>query len=381
MHGHDRTPSRATILAALTTHSILATAVLTTAVFTTAGRGAAQIAATAVSPADRTTLEGSSFTHFPLGRPNARFQFLHADLPPGMVLHGHAFRRDATQVRGIVDAFAADLEVTLSISPNSPATASSTFANNIGSPTVVLPRTTLVFPATDRPPLDPAANFDLVVPYAVPFVMPAQPVTLCVDTVLYGNTSPAGVDRNLSIYLDSHEQLSNGTTEQPGYRTGTGCAPLTGGASATATMSLWHLGTSMRLDVAARNGVPDDGTGSAICLLGVGTSPANAPWPVRPQCVLQTLVSDVFVLGSNDLSGNFTGSLANQPVLPPGVRFYLQIGSAMINQPDLVVSDLTTLVTPGAAPGRIEAVRIAASTNRLATTGTIAASVPVTQFF
>src|SRR5687768_17611604 len=68
----------------------------------------------AVSPSDRTSLEGCSFTHFPLGRANARMQTLHADVPGGTVLHGHAYRRDAVTVRGQVDAFSCDLEVTVS---------------------------------------------------------------------------------------------------------------------------------------------------------------------------------------------------------------------------------------------------------------------------
>ena len=180
----------------------------------------------AVSPADRSALEGSSFTSFPLGRPNGRFQFLHQDLPAGMTIHGHAFRRDAAQLRGAVDGFAAELEVTLSMSPRTPGTASATFSDNVGpSPTVVLPRTTIVFPATNRPALDPAPTFDLVVPYALPFVLPQAGGTLCVDTVMHANISTAGVDRSLSVYLDSHE-LSTTTNEQPGFRTGGGCAPL-----------------------------------------------------------------------------------------------------------------------------------------------------------
>lgn len=348
------------------------------AVLLGAGTLCAQVA---VSPSDRGALEGSSFTHFPLGRPNARFQFLHADLPPGMVVHGHAFRRDASQVRGVVDGFAADLEVTLSIARTTPASASATFANNAGlSPTVVLPRTTLVFPATDRPALDPAPAFDLVVPYSVPFVLPATPSTLCVDTVMYGNTSAAGVDRQLSIYLDSHD-LSTSSSEQPGFRTGTGCAAGTSTTAATATMSLWHLGTSMRLDLAARNGLPDNGTGQSFCLLAFGAAPTNLPWPFRPQCVLQASVDEMFVLGTNDLAGNYDGGLTNQPLLPPGLRIYLQAGSLAMGSLDLVVTDLTTLVTPGAPPSSLPATRVSASTNRLATTGTVTPSVPVTQFF
>jgi hypothetical protein len=84
----------------------------------------------AVSPTDRAALEGSSFTHFPLGRASARVQTLHRDLPGGTVLHGHAYRRDAIAVRGTVDAFQCELEVRVSLSPLTPTTASTTFASN-----------------------------------------------------------------------------------------------------------------------------------------------------------------------------------------------------------------------------------------------------------
>jgi hypothetical protein len=69
----------------------------------------------AVSPADRAGLEGSSFTHFPLGRANARMQTLHADVPGGMLISGHAYRRDADGVRGTIAGFSSDLQVTLSM--------------------------------------------------------------------------------------------------------------------------------------------------------------------------------------------------------------------------------------------------------------------------
>src|SRR5690606_3959418 len=90
-----------------------------------------------VSPLDRTALEGSSYSHYPLGRHNARMQTLHDDIPGGTLITGHAYRRDAIGVRGLVDGFQADLQVTLSMSPNTAAQASGTFANNTGSNPVV----------------------------------------------------------------------------------------------------------------------------------------------------------------------------------------------------------------------------------------------------
>lgn len=341
---------------------------------------AAIASAQAVSPADRTSLEGSSFTHFPLGRPNARFQFLHQDLPGGLVLSGHAFRRDAGQVRGVVEGFAADLQVTLSMSPRTPATASATFADNAGAATtVVLPRTTLVFPPTDRPAHDPSPSFDLVVPYALPFVLPTGGGTLCVDTTMFGTVSSAGADRNLSIYLDSHE-LATTTNEQPGFRTGTGCPAPGATTPANATMTLRHLGSALQLDVAARNGAPNRGNGLAFSYLAFGTSPASVPWLYRPLCVLQSSTDFWFVLGQNDAAGACDASM-QWPVLPSGHRVYLQVGSIELGTLDLVFSDLTEMVTPPAAPSVLAATRIAASTNRAALTGSVTPSVPVTFFY
>ena len=334
----------------------------------------------AVSPADRTSLEGSSFTSFPLGRPNGRFQFLHQDLPAGMTIHGHAFRRDATQLRGVVDGFAAELEVTLSMSPRTPATASSTFADNVGpNPTVVLPRTTLVFPATTRPALDPAPTFDLVIPYALPFVLPQTGGTLCVDTVMHANVSTAGVDRSLSVYLDSHE-ISTTANEQPGFRSGGGCAPIGSVTTANASMKLRRTATNLVLDCSARDGAPDKGNGQSFSYLAFGASQQPQPWPFRPACVLQSSTEHWFVLGRNDATGACDGSLT-WPVLPAGYRVYLQVGSIELGGSDLVFSDLTQMMTPPAAPTNLPAVRIAASTNRAALTGAVSASVPVTMFF
>lgn len=357
----------------LTTARSLAALCLACSTMTTAN-------AQAVSPMDRAALEGSSFTHFPLGRPNGRFQFLHQDLPGGMTLHGHAFRRDASQLRGTVDGFSAELQVTLSMSPRTPQTASATFADNVGqTPVVVLPRTTLVFPATTRPGIDPAPTFDLVVPYSTPYVLPQNGGTLCVDTTMYANVSAAGADRLLSVYLDSHE-VSTTQNEQPGFRSGGGCAPLGSATPATATMALRHVGTGMQLDVAARDGAPDSGTGLAHSYLAFGVSQTASPWPFRPACVLQSSTEHWFVLGRNDALGDCTSTL-QWPLLPGGHRVYLQVGSIELGGTDLVFSDLTQMITPPAPQPILSAMRVAASTNRAALTGALSTSVPVTLFF
>ena len=181
--------------------------------------------AAVVSPGDRTDLEGSSFTHLPLGRASARMQTLHLDLPGGTVILGHAYRRDAAGLYGAVAPFVSEMEITLSMSPNVPTQAATNFAQNVGgNPIVVLPRTPIAFPGTSRPPVDPAPSFDLVVPYVTPFVVPAAGGTVCVDIEIFGNVTAAGIDHNISVYLDGHRNHQNGDAEQPGYRYGTGCA-------------------------------------------------------------------------------------------------------------------------------------------------------------
>jgi hypothetical protein len=340
----------------------------------------AAAAQTAVSPADRATFEGSSFTHFPLGRFNARLQQLHGDVPSGMIVHGHAYRRDAAQIRGRVDAFATDLQVTLSTSPNGPAQAASAFANNVGpDAVVVLPRTVLSFPATDRPALDPAPAFELVVPYQVPFVLGAG--TLCVDTVIFGNTTTGGANRNFNVYHDAHTFYANGRSEQEGYRTGTGCPPAGGTAAAYATMTLWNLGTSVQIDVAGRNGVPDVG-GTTRQWIALGLQQANLPWAARPECAMQTSGEVWFAMpGTLDGNGSYDGSLTNLPLLPSGYRLWCQSGSIDLTDGNMAFGDLSGFMTPPAAPTAAPAARVASSSDRSATTGTVSQSVTVTRFF
>ncbi len=336
----------------------------------------------AVSPADRGSLEGSSFTHFPLGRASARMQTLHSDLPPGTMLHGHAYRRDATQVRGQVDGFSCDLQVTLSMSPNLPTQASTTFANNRGpSPIVVLPRTILAFPATQRPPIDPAATFELVIPYAIPYLLPATTGSLCVEVEVFGNQSAAGANQNLSIYLDAHENYTNGQAEQPGFRTGAGCTAPGSTSLCFATMTLWRRAAGMDLDVALRNAVPS-ATGSSLALLMLGlSSPTGLTLPGRPDCAFWSS-GEVWTLlpGSVGATGSYDGTLSGLWLLPPGLRLWAQVGSIDLATGGLAASDATTIVVPPPGPQPIPASRIVNSTSQTAATGTVSYAVPVMGF-
>lgn len=341
---------------------------------------AAGAAAQSVSPADRAALEGSTFTHYPLGRANLRMQTLHADVPAGATLSGHAYRADAIQLRGRVDTFAVDLEVSMSMSPRTPGQASSTFANNVGpAPVLVLPRTTVSFPATDRPGIDPAPGFAFAIPWQVPFLVPVQGGTVCLDTRVFGNFTPGGSNRNFSVYLDAHECRADGRNEQPGYRTGQGCPPPGRTALPYATFSLWHLGTGMQLDMAARNGVADDGSGQTRAFVAMGNTATADPWPGLPGCFLLSSTEVWWPMGNTDAQGAFTGSLP-LPLLPPGHRVWLQSGSVHLLTGALAFGDASTLVTPPAGTVPIAAVRIANASDGAASTGTVNAAVPVTEF-
>ncbi|HEX6812382.1 MAG TPA: hypothetical protein VF384_12210 [Planctomycetota bacterium] len=337
----------------------------------------------AVSPADRQGLEGSSFTHLPLGRADARMQTLHSDVPGGTLLSGHGYRRDAIGVRGIVPAFSSDLAVALSMSPRLPAQAATSFASNQGaSPTVVLPRTFLAFPATDRPSLDPAPAFDLVVPYQVPFLVPPSGGTLCVDVTIFGNQSAAGPNQNLSIYLDAHENYTDGRAEQPGFRTGLGCPAPGQTAPCYAQMTLWRLLAGTRLDVSIRDGMPDPGTGVTWPFVMLGTSTSAITWPGRTDCTIWGSADVGFLLpGTMNGQGAYDGSLLGLPMLPPGYRLWCQAGSISVVDAEVALSDATTLITPPQGPLPIPTSRIANSTDHTAATGVVSYAVPVMCFF
>lgn len=347
-----------------------------------AGALAAQSAPQAVSPLDRAALEGSSFTHFPLGRASARMQTLHRDVPGGTVITGHAYRRDAAGVRGQVDAFSVDLQVTLSIAPNLPTQTSTTFANNVGAnPVVVLPRTIVSFPATQRPQLDPSPTFDLAIPYATPFVMPAAGGTLCVDVEVFGNSSAAGPNTNLSVYLDAHENYPDGRAEQIGFRTFQGCPAPGSTTDCTASLTYWRLTTGGRVDVSIRDGVPDAGNSQTRAFLTFGTSINGAPWPLRNDCPFWSSTEIWYVLpGSMNSSGDYDGSLVGLPFLPPGFRLWSQAGSIDLTTVGMAFSDAVTFVTPPPGPLPIPVARVVNSTNHAAATGTVAYAVPVMAF-
>ncbi len=338
----------------------------------------------AVSPGDRTALEGSSYTHYPLGRHHARVQTLHDDVPAGSLITAHAYRRDAIGVRGQIASLQSDLQVTLSISPNPAAQASSSFVNNIGpNPVVTLPRTILSFPGTDRPALDPAPRFELMIPYAVPFLVPATGGTLCVDVEVFGNQTINGSNQNFSIYLDAHQQYSDGRAVQPGFRFGQGCPASGQTADSYANLDLWRMANgTTELDVSIRDGVADSGSGTTRAFLTMGLSLAGSPWPMRADCPFWSSSETWFLLpGTMTNSGDYDGVLQAQPLLPPGFRIWMQAGSIDLSTVDMAFSDGITLVTQPYGSLPIPCARIANGSNQAATSGSVSNSVPVMAFF
>lgn len=335
------------------------------------------------SPNDRLGLEGSSFTHFPLGRASCRMQTLHADVPGGSVLAGHGYRRDAAGVRGRVDGLAVEIQVTASVTTTPPANASSTFANNRGTnPIVVLPRTWIAVPATDRPALDPAPAFELSIPWAVPFVMPPQGGTLCLEVEIFHNQTSTGADRNVSLYLDAHENYLDGRAEQPGFRLAQGCAAPGSNRDSYAGLVLWHRGAQMELDVALRDGVPDLGAGLTRAFVALGTQLTSMPWPSMPRCTLYSSAELLLLLpGAVTSAGSYDGLFAGLPVLPPGFRLWCQAGTVDLGGGALALTDASGLVTPPAGPLPIPTSRVVNSTNVAGTTGTVSLAVPVVGFF
>lgn len=338
----------------------------------------------AVSPAQRLALEGSSYTHYPLGRRSARMQTLHDDVPGGTVIQGHGYRRDAIGVIGVVAGLAVDVQVTLSMAPHPAAQASGSFAQNIGSnPVVVLPRQVVAFPATDRPAHDPAATWELTIPYSTPFVVPPQGGTLCVDVEVFGNITPNGANQNVSLYLDAHQQYSNGDQPQPGYRFGSGCPAPGNTADCYANLDYWRLGAGgAELEVAIRNGVADDGSGAARAFVTFGTGLANWTWPGRPDCTFWSSSEVWFALpGTMTTTGRYDGTLTGLPLLPHGYRLYCQAGSIDLGNLDVAFGDVSTFVTPPAAVLPVPVQRVANGSDVAATSGSVSRSVPVMAFF
>lgn len=346
---------------------------------------AAGSAQTVVSPDSRGSADGSSSTSYPLGRFNIRMQQLHADLPASMsTIRGHAYRRDAIATNGTIAAFKTELEVQMSVAQNTPDAASSTFAQNRGpSPVVVLPRQLVSFPTTDRPVTAPALIFEYSIPYTTPFQRPAG-ADVCLEMIVYGNQTQSGNDRNFTAYLDAHTLTTSGSSESQGYRFGNGC---TAPGLSTSHYARFEFDRSangaLELRVESRYGVPtpNAATPSQSALL-LGMNQAAMPWPWLPACTVWTSIDALLPMpGAPDASGHHDATFAGLANLAPGMRIYAQVATGNITTGDLSFSDGSIVTVPGVEAVPIQVARIAAATNRDATTGTRSFSVPVTEFF
>ena len=337
-----------------------------------------------VSPRDRATYEGSTYTAYPLGRFNARVQQLHADLgTAAKLLYAHAYRRDAAEVKGAIAAFAAELSVSLALSPKTPATASTTFADNLGGASqVVLARTKLNFPSSDRPQIDPSPLFTFGVPYQVPFAYPQGGGTLCIDVTVHGNDAPSGKDRDFLPYLDAHDVFADGRVLQVGFRYGQGCVATGQRNPQYGELAFLHLGSTLELRVDSRYGLPSDTVNPAFTALIVGYAPAQVIWPKQPSCSLWTTTDHALLLaGTNDASGAWSGTFPGMPVMGAGTTFYAQVASLQPTTGATAFGDGSRLVVPPAGTPGLAAIRVAAGSDRTATTGTLATQVAVVKVF
>jgi hypothetical protein len=336
---------------------------------------------TAVSPQARSRLEGNASTYYPLGRAKARFQQLYGDLGQGQLIKGHAYRRDALTSRGQVAAFQTEMAVSLSRAALTPDKAQKTFAQNAGaSPTTVLGRTTLSFPATSKPTGLAPAPFLLRVPYKTPFGWDGKG-TLCLEMVLHGNKTTGGQDKNFTADLDGHQLFSSGRSEQPSIPYGQGCTAKSAKNPAQATFLVRHLGKTSDLRIDVTNGVPTTSSNAAQSVLVVGPGQRNQAWPPATGCTLYTdSTVIVFLAGNNDANGGWSGTLPLGPPVAPYSSMFAQAASLDQKRGELVLTNGARLTMPPASPGLISA-RIAHGTDPAASAGTVSYSVPVTLFF
>src|SRR5690606_32005301 len=159
-------------------------------------------------------------------------------------------------------------------------------------------------------------SFELSIPYAVPFLVPAAGGTLCVDIELFGNQTQGGSNQNISIYLDAHQQYSDGRAVQPGFRSGAGCPAPGSTTNSYGNLDLWRLpnGTT-EIDVSIRNGVADSGSGTTSGFLTIGNAIDGSPWPLRTDCPFWSSSEVWFALpGSMSNTGSYDGTLSNLPL-------------------------------------------------------------------
>ena len=359
---------------------ITAAPVAIAAVLATAGLGAQSV----VSPAARAQFEGDSSSSYPLGRADGRFQQIHADLGASpRTISQHAYRRDAINQRGDVLAFSTELEVTMSVAAVAPDSAARDFASNHGAGAVtVLPRARVNFPTTSRPAQDPAPGFEHAIPFTTPFNFPGG-APICIDVVIYGNTTSRGNDVNFSAELDAQSFAANGSMSQPGYAYGSGCAAPGSSRPHDASFEFLRAAdASLSLDIDSQDGMPTTSSASAFSALVVSSREQPWVWPWNQACTLVPAIdASVTLSGPNDAAGDWSGSI-NLPQLPVGQRFVVQIASSVpaAGNAELTFSNPSIITVSAMAPPSLPAVRIAHGSDHAATQGTVSPTVTVTEF-
>ncbi|MBY0113386.1 MAG: hypothetical protein K2Y21_11230 [Phycisphaerales bacterium] len=157
----------------------------------------------------------------------------------GSQIVGHAARADSTPWPAAISSFG-NYEVTLSRSPTTPATISATFANNIGTDSVVTRTGALSIPANSflPPGSGPSAPFSFTLPYSTPYTYLGGPLSL---RVRHNGGSQA------PILLDAI------STIDPAYGSAISAVFVDSDSSAT---GISGGATVLRLDVDAASNVP-----------------------------------------------------------------------------------------------------------------------------
>ena len=147
-------------------------------------------------------------------------------------------------------------------------------------------------------------------------------------------------------------------------------------------LAFLHLGSTLELRVDSRYGLPSDTVNPAFTALIVGYAPAQVIWPKQPSCSLWTTTDHALLLaGTNDASGAWSGTFPGMPVMGAGTTFYAQVASLQPTTGATAFGDGSRLVVPPAGTPGLAAIRVAAGSDRTATTGTLATQVAVVKVF
>jgi hypothetical protein len=241
-----------------------------------------------VSPTGYADVEGGLGGNPPLTGVQ-RYQQIHGDVRGGVV-RAIALRREGTAFED-PRYVARTIDAELVVAGGNAATAGRGFAANYATPAVVaIARTTLQLPSRVAQPPTRPAPFDVVFPFAAPFVVPAQTDFLWELAVHAASTQPYPTD-----IADGASQVTFGST----IRNGVGCTTANG------TMEL-HVGC----DVSAIQGrsvvtllfttLAAPSFAPAAVVLGVGNPDLPLPGFCARIHVVPALVLPVQVDGAGD---------------------------------------------------------------------------------